>query len=95
MLGIWKNDLKEGRQNFSRENVDIFVWCARTEAKFWGEMTKKGRHIFPRKCGNLFDGPPTETKFVKWSASRKRLRTAELDDSRPTVTVFHSFRIFL
>src|SRR6218665_330693 len=35
-------------------------------------MTKKGRHKF---CG----GPRTETEFVKWSASRKRLRTAGLD----------------
>jgi len=28
----------------------------------------------------LFGGPRTETKFVKWSASQKRLRTAGLDN---------------
>src|SRR6218665_1549755 len=38
-------------------------------------MTKKGRHKF---CG----GPRTETKFVKWSASQKRLRTAGLTHSK-------------
>src|SRR6218665_2688304 len=35
-------------------------------------MAKKGRQKF---CG----GPRTETKFVEWSASRKRLRTAALE----------------
>src|SRR6218665_1585019 len=55
----------------------------RTEEKF-KEMTKKGCQkfrnfqIFPRKYRSIFGGPRTETKFVKWSASRKRLRTAAL-----------------
>src|SRR6218665_2734489 len=44
-----------------------------------GGMNKKRlSEIFRREYGNLFGGPPTETKFVKWSASRKRLRTADI-----------------
>ena len=54
---------------------------------------KKVVRIFAGKCRNLFGGPCTETKFVKWemtkkgrqmskfvkwSSSRKRLRTAVL-----------------
>ena len=42
------------------------------------EMIKKGRQIinFAEKMWKFFGGPRTEAKFVKWSASRKRLRTA-------------------
>jgi len=73
------NDFKNGRQNFSRENVEIFVWCCEPRQNL-GEMTKKrSSEILRRKCGNLFGGPRTETKFVKWSASRKRLRTTGLE----------------
>src|SRR6218665_3830134 len=39
------------------------------------------KEIFPRKWGNFFCGPRTETTFVKWSANRKRLRTAGIEDS--------------
>jgi len=63
------------------KNVDIIFSDQRIETNFWGEMTKKGRQMrnFPEKIWhNYFDGPRTETKFVKWSASRKRLRTAGL-----------------
>src|SRR6218665_257401 len=38
----------------------------------------RNSEFFPRKCKNFFRGPRTETKFVKWSASRKRLRTAAI-----------------
>jgi|SRR6218665_1512092 len=37
---------------------------------------------FPPKCRNFVGGPRTEKKFVKWSASRKRLRTAGLEDRK-------------
>ena|SRR6218665_1067382 len=37
------------------------------------KMTRK--EFFPENV-DIFGGPRTETKFVKWSASRKRLRTA-------------------
>src|SRR6218665_1641551 len=56
-----------------------FFLMIRVPRKTVGKMTKKvvrNSEIFPRKCRNLFGGPRTETKFVKWSASRKRLRTA-------------------
>ena len=39
----------------------------------WSEILK-----FSRENVEIFCGPRTETKFVKWSASRKRLRTADL-----------------
>src|SRR6218665_1228403 len=47
------------------------------EKKFKGKITKNAY----RNSENvdIFDGPRTETKFVKWSATRKRLRTAVLD----------------
>src|SRR6218665_3275138 len=59
---------------------EILFAGPRTEDKF-KEMTKRvvrNSEIFPRKYRSIFGGPRTETKFVKWSASRKRLRTAEL-----------------
>src|SRR6218665_210227 len=40
---------------------------------------KRSSEMFPRKCRNFFGGPRTETKFVKWSTPRKRLRTAALN----------------
>jgi len=48
--------------------------------EFGGEMTKKpiSSEILQRKCGQVFGGPRAETAFVKWSASRKTLRTAGL-----------------
>jgi len=58
-----------------------FFLMIRVPRKTVGKMTKKvvrNSEIFPRKCRNLFGGPRTETKFVKWSASRKRLRTADV-----------------
>jgi len=41
-------------------------------------MTKKSRQNFCRENAKicLVHGPRTETKFVKWSPIRKRLRTA-------------------
>jgi len=42
-------------------------------------MAKKGRQKFSQQnVDNFFGGPRTETTFVKWSTSRKRLRTADL-----------------
>ena len=38
----------------------------------------RNSEIFPQKCRNFFGGPRTETKFAKWSTTRKRLRTAAL-----------------
>jgi len=57
-----------------------FWWYANREI-FLGKMTRKGRQkfrIFSRKRRH-FGGQRTETKCVKWSSSRKRLRTAALD----------------
>src|SRR6218665_360440 len=54
----------------------------REPRKNLGKMTKKGRQKFinfPKKMYTFFGGPRTEKKFVKWSASRKRLRTAVLE----------------
>src|SRR6218665_2735197 len=42
------------------------------------KRSSKISEIFPRKCRNFLGGPRTKTKFVKWAASRKRLRTAAL-----------------
>src|SRR6218665_7779 len=47
-----------------------------TEKKFKGKMTKKV--VRNSENVHIFGGPRTETKFVKWSATRKRLRTAAL-----------------
>src|SRR6218665_3012893 len=44
--------------------------------KFKGKMTKKV--VRNSENVDIFGGPRTETKFVKWSATRKRLRTAAL-----------------
>src|SRR6218665_532512 len=52
-----------------------------TEKKFKGKMTKKV--VRNSENVDIFGGPRTETKFVKWSATRKRLRTAGLYYSRP------------
>src|SRR6218665_65579 len=41
-------------------------------------MVVRNSEIFRRKCRNSFGGPRTKTKFVKWAASRKRLRTTAL-----------------
>src|SRR6218665_1088010 len=49
-----------------------------TEKKFKGKMTKKV--VRNSENVDIFGGPRTETKFVKWSATRKRLRTAGLGD---------------
>src|SRR6218665_3692243 len=56
--------------------------CGWRTGKKLGKMTKKvvrNSEISQRKCRNFLCGPRTETKFVKWSATRKRLRTAALD----------------
>src|SRR6218665_3860862 len=58
-----------------------FSLGVREPRKNLGKMTKKGRQKFinfPKKMYTFFGGPRTEKKFVKWSASRKRLRTAVL-----------------
>src|SRR6218665_1818813 len=47
-----------------------------TEKKFKGKMTKKV--VRNSENVDIFGGPRTETKFVKWSATRKRLRTAAI-----------------
>jgi len=41
-------------------------------------MTKEGRQKIFGENVEFLGRPQTETKFAKWSASRKRLRTAEL-----------------
>src|SRR6218665_139328 len=56
-----------------------FFLVVREPRKHLGKKVVRNSGIFPRKCRNFFGGPRTETKFVKWSASRKRLRTAELE----------------
>jgi len=61
---------------------DSFWWSSRLEPRQnLGKMTKKGSQKFrnfPEKIYKKICGPRTETKFVKWSASRKRLRTVAL-----------------
>src|SRR6218665_1542069 len=49
-----------------------------TEKKFKGKVTKKV--VRNSENVDIFGGPRTDTKFVKWSATRKRLRTADLYD---------------
>src|SRR6218665_795375 len=49
-----------------------------THKEFKGKMTKKV--VRNSENVDIFGGPRTETKFVKWSATRKRLRTAALDE---------------
>ena len=44
----------------------------------WFKKVVRNSEVFPRKCRNFLGGPRTKTKFVKWAASRKRLRTAAL-----------------
>src|SRR6218665_3316461 len=41
---------------------------------------------FSQENVEIFGGPRTETKLVKWSASRKRLRTAVIEDGKPYPT---------
>src|SRR6218665_3898997 len=63
------------------EKMAKFFSVVREPRKSLGKMTKKvvrNSENFPRKCRNFFGGPRTEKKFVKWSASWKRLRTAVL-----------------
>src|SRR6218665_888025 len=53
------------------ENLrNSFWWSANPD-----KIRENDLQIFSRKCRNFLGGPRTETKFVKWSASRKRLRT--------------------
>src|SRR6218665_1938951 len=47
-----------------------------TEKKFKRKITKKV--VRNSENVDIFGGPRTETKFVKWSATRKRLRTADI-----------------
>src|SRR6218665_3343183 len=56
----------------------IFCICSPqcNREKFKGKMTKKV--VRNSENVDIFGGPRTETKFVKWSATRKRLRTAVL-----------------
>src|SRR6218665_4218287 len=53
-----------------------------TKTKSKGNDKKRSSETFLRKCRNYFGGPRTESKFVKWSASRKRLRTAALGSNK-------------
>src|SRR6218665_494412 len=57
----------------------IFCICSPqcNREKFKGKMTKKV--VRNSENVDIFGGPRTETKFVKWYATRKRLRTAEID----------------
>src|SRR6218665_343350 len=60
-----------------------FFLVVRESRKNSAKMTNKCRQIFryfPEKMWKFFGGPRTYTTFVKWSASRKRLRTAALTD---------------
>ena len=56
---------------------EILSGGPRTE-KNLGKMTLKRSSKIQKK---FFGGPRTETKFVKWSTSRKRLRTAVLEEA--------------
>ena len=55
-----------------------FWWSVNRETNV-GKMTKRRSleiQKFSQENVEIFGGPRTETKFVKWFASRKRLRTA-------------------
>jgi len=58
-----------------------FLLVVREPRKKLGKRTKKGRQKFKtisKKFRNFLGGTRTETKCVKWSASRKMLRNAAL-----------------
>src|SRR6218665_1862770 len=59
------------------------IFCIRSpqcnREKFKWKMTKKV--VRNSENVDIFGGPRTETKFVKWSATRKRLRTAVIDNA--------------
>jgi len=58
--------------------------------EFLGKRLKIGRQKF-------LGVPQTETTFVKWSASRKRLRTAGLEgtaNTDPCVTQWRNFKLW-
>src|SRR6218665_3091686 len=65
--------------------IGEIIWGGRRAEKNLGKMTKKrvvsNSEIFQRKSRNFLCGPRTETKFFKWSATRKRLRTVALFSS--------------
>jgi len=57
-----------------------FFLVVRESIKNLEKMTlKRSSEIQKFSQCRIFGGPRTETKFVKWSASWKRLRTAALD----------------
>src|SRR6218665_2626908 len=60
------------------ENWRNSIWWSANREKIRENDFKKSSEIFSRKCRHFLGGPRIETKFVKWSASRKRLRTAGL-----------------
>ena len=63
-------------------NREIGEILYREPRKNLGKMTKRRSseiQKFSQENVEIFGGPRTETKFVKWSASRKRLRTAGLN----------------
>ena len=92
-FGKFMNCLEEMTKKFR------FFWVVSESRHNLGEMTKKGRQIrnFAEKMWKFFCGPRTEAKFFKWSASRKRLRTAGLKVIRRSVsssilgTLIHAF----
>src|SRR6218665_739513 len=58
-----------------------FFLAVREPRNKLGKMTKKvvgNSEIFPRKCRKYFVVREPRQNFVKWPASRKRLRTADL-----------------
>ena len=63
----------------------FFIWVIRMQ--FFVKLTKNGHSdILPGSliweiCSAGLGGPRTETKFTKWSASLKRLRTAGLTNA--------------
>src|SRR6218665_40917 len=60
------------------ENCRNSFWLSANREKIRENDFKKSSEIFSTKCRKFLGGPRIETKFVKWSVSRKRLRTAGL-----------------
>jgi len=68
---------------------EILFGGLRTDKKLRENDLKRSSKIqkFSQENVETFGGPRTKTKFVKWSASRKRLRTAGLGGWTPLRTV--------
>src|SRR6218665_3583418 len=79
MQGNWKN----WRNSY---------WWSANREKFRENDLKRSLETqnFSRENVEIFGGARTETKCVKWSASRKRLRSAALEYVLPVCCVLYS-----